>query len=181
MTAEKLPPWQASRLATLLDALSGTPISDAEQASLSWLCGFEAHTVNHLAAVIRRAQAVILAKRAARETDRYRRQLVELCGWAGIDPACQASSTASIAVSVMPLKMNSTSAASSSPPNPVTTRSPDAVAGTEPAPLRNRPNHRRRVRVADDPQAAQPRNDAIVTVEVRWSRPAAPPNPGRVW
>ena len=86
MTAEKLPPWQASRLATLLDALSGTPISDAERASLSWLCGFEAHTVNHLAAVIRRAQAVILAKRVAREADRYRRQLVELCGWAGIDP-----------------------------------------------------------------------------------------------
>ena len=37
-------------------ALDGIPVSDAERASLAWLCGFEAHTVEHLAAVIRRAR-----------------------------------------------------------------------------------------------------------------------------
>ena len=51
-----LPGWQATRLTTLLDALDGIPVSDAERASLGWLCGFEAHTVEHLAAVIRRAR-----------------------------------------------------------------------------------------------------------------------------
>ena len=51
-----LPGWQATRLATLLDALGGIAISDAERVSLGWLCGFEAHTVEHLAAVIRRAR-----------------------------------------------------------------------------------------------------------------------------
>ena len=51
-----LPGWQGTRLATLLDALGGIPISDAERTSLGWVCGFEAHTVEHLAAVIRRAR-----------------------------------------------------------------------------------------------------------------------------
>ena len=51
-----LPGWQAARLATLLDALGGIPVSDAERASLAWVCGFEAHTVEHLAAVISRAR-----------------------------------------------------------------------------------------------------------------------------
>ena len=51
-----LPGWQATRLATLLDVLDGVPVSDAERACLVWLCGFEAHTVEHLAAVIRRAR-----------------------------------------------------------------------------------------------------------------------------
>jgi len=55
--AEPLPPLQAARLATLLDALDGVPVSDAERRSLAWLCGFETHTVVHLAAVIRRARA----------------------------------------------------------------------------------------------------------------------------
>jgi len=54
--AEPLPPYQAARLATLLDALGGVPISDAERRTLAWLCGFETHTVEHLAAVIRRAR-----------------------------------------------------------------------------------------------------------------------------
>ena len=54
--AEPLPPYQAARLATLLDALDGVPISDAERRSLAWLCGFETHTVEHFAAVIRRAR-----------------------------------------------------------------------------------------------------------------------------
>jgi len=51
-----LPPWQATRLATLLDVLDGVPVSDAEHRTLAWVCGFEAHTVEHLAAVIRRAR-----------------------------------------------------------------------------------------------------------------------------
>lgn len=36
---EKLPQWQADRLATLLDALDGAPISDVERGSLTWLWG----------------------------------------------------------------------------------------------------------------------------------------------
>jgi len=51
-----VPPWQADRLATLLDALGGVPISEAERRSLAWLCGFEAATVDNIAAVIRRAR-----------------------------------------------------------------------------------------------------------------------------
>ncbi len=51
-----LPGWQASRLATLLDVLDGVPVSDAERRTLAWVCGFEGHTVEHLAAVIRRAR-----------------------------------------------------------------------------------------------------------------------------
>ena len=55
--AEPLPAWEATRLATLLDALDGIPISEAERRSLAWLCGFEAATVENIAAVIRRARA----------------------------------------------------------------------------------------------------------------------------
>lgn len=51
-------PMQASQLAMLLDALDGVVISDAERASLTWLAGFEAHTVEPLAAVITRAREV---------------------------------------------------------------------------------------------------------------------------
>ena len=54
--AEPVPPWEAARLAVLLDALDGVPISDAERRSLAWLCGFEADTVENLAAVIRRTK-----------------------------------------------------------------------------------------------------------------------------
>jgi len=54
--AEPLPPWEAARLEVLLDALDGVPISEAERRSLAWLCGFEADTVENLAAVIRRAR-----------------------------------------------------------------------------------------------------------------------------
>ena len=55
--SDPLPPWQGTRLATLLDALDGIPVSDAERAALAWVCGFEAHTVEHLAAVISRARS----------------------------------------------------------------------------------------------------------------------------
>ncbi len=56
MTKTTLPPWQAARLTVLLDALGGVPISDAEHRSLVWLAGFEAHTVENIAAVITRAR-----------------------------------------------------------------------------------------------------------------------------
>ncbi len=56
VNGEKLPEWQAARLATLLDALGGIPISDAERRSLIHLAGDELVTVENLAAVIRRAR-----------------------------------------------------------------------------------------------------------------------------
>ena len=40
----------------LLDALDGVPLSDGERASLAWLAGFEARTVENIAAVITRAR-----------------------------------------------------------------------------------------------------------------------------
>jgi hypothetical protein len=39
-----------------LDALDDVPLSDGERASLTWLAGFEAHTVENIAAVITRAR-----------------------------------------------------------------------------------------------------------------------------
>jgi hypothetical protein len=56
MTGVTLPPWQSARLTVLLDALGDVPISDAERRSLVWLAGFEAHTVENVAAVITRAR-----------------------------------------------------------------------------------------------------------------------------
>ncbi|MGH3684080.1 MAG: hypothetical protein ACRDRU_28690 [Pseudonocardiaceae bacterium] len=56
VTTPALSPGQASKLAALLDALSGVPLSDAERASLTWLAGFEACTVENIAAVITRAR-----------------------------------------------------------------------------------------------------------------------------
>jgi len=105
MTGEGLPQWQADRLATLLDALGGISVGARERASLTWLAGFEADTVENIAAVIRRLtkRAEVLDRRAnaaidrtnaaiddARsrhlEADRYRGQLADLCDWAGLDP-----------------------------------------------------------------------------------------------
>ncbi|MBA2695071.1 MAG: hypothetical protein H0U62_04325 [Actinobacteria bacterium] len=48
---------QAEQLAILLDAVGHVRITDAEQASLEWLSGFEVATVKNIAAVIRRARA----------------------------------------------------------------------------------------------------------------------------
>ncbi len=96
--AERLPQWQADRLAMLLNALDGVPITDTERASLTWLAGFEAATVENVAAVIHRIKArsvmavrrLIEARDEARsrhlEADRYRGQLADLCDWAGLDP-----------------------------------------------------------------------------------------------
>ena len=96
--AEKLPQWQADRLATLLDALGGISIGARERASLTWLAGFEADTVENIASVMRRLtkRGEVLDRRAnaARdeaisrhlEADRFRGQLADLCDWAGLDP-----------------------------------------------------------------------------------------------
>jgi len=98
MSGEQLPRWQADRLATLLDALGGIPLGARERASLLWLAGFEAGTVENVAAVMRRLtkRAEVLDRRAnaaiddARsrhlEADRYRGQLIDLCHCEGIDP-----------------------------------------------------------------------------------------------
>ena len=97
MTGERLPQWQTERLATLLDALDGVPVTEAERASLAWLSGFEADTVANIAAVMRRLtrRAEVLDRRASAaiddarsrhlEADRYRGQLNDLCDWAGLD------------------------------------------------------------------------------------------------
>ena len=98
MSAEKLPQWQADRLATLLDALGGISVGARERASLTWLAGFEADTVENIAAVMRRltrrtelldrklTAAIDDARSRHLEADRYRGQLADLCEWAGIDP-----------------------------------------------------------------------------------------------
>ena len=72
--AEPLPPGQATRLASLLAAVAGVPVSDAERRSLAWLAGFEDVTVANIATVIRRARArsASLAARAARDEARSR-------------------------------------------------------------------------------------------------------------
>jgi len=104
MSAERLPAWQADRLALLLDATGGISLGARERASLTWLAGFELGTVENLAAVMRRLakRAEVLDRRAnaaidrtnaaiddARsrhlEADRYRGQLADLCEWAGIE------------------------------------------------------------------------------------------------
>jgi hypothetical protein len=51
-----LPPGQAGKLAVLLDALDGVPLSDGERASPTWLAGFEVCAVDNVAAVITRAR-----------------------------------------------------------------------------------------------------------------------------
>jgi len=98
VTGERLPQWQANRLATLLDALGGISLGARERASLTWLSGFEADTVENIAAVMRRLtkRADVLDRRAnaardeARsrhlEADRFRGQLADLCHAEGIDP-----------------------------------------------------------------------------------------------
>ena len=98
MTGEKLPQWQAARLATLLDALGGISVGARERASLTWLAGFEADTVANIAAVMRRltrrtelldrklAAAIDDARSRHLEADRHRGQLIDLCHCEGIDP-----------------------------------------------------------------------------------------------
>jgi len=98
MSAERLPAWQADRLALLLDATGGISLGARERASLTWLAGFESDTVQNVAAVMGRLtkRAEVLNRRATAaiddarsrhlEADRYRGQLNDLCDWAGIDP-----------------------------------------------------------------------------------------------
>jgi hypothetical protein len=51
-----VPDWQSARLAVLLDALHGVPLSGSELASLRWLSGFEKSIVENVTAVITRAR-----------------------------------------------------------------------------------------------------------------------------
>lgn len=51
-----LPQWQADRLAVLLDALDGVPISGEERRTLTWLAGWEPYIVENVAAVITRVR-----------------------------------------------------------------------------------------------------------------------------
>ena len=96
----QLPAWHAERLALLLDALGGppvTPLSTGERDALTWLAGFERHTAEHLAGLLGRmtrrsthlANQLTKARRAAvsrhNEADRYRHQLADLCDWAGVE------------------------------------------------------------------------------------------------
>lgn len=53
----RLPDWQRARLATLFDACKGIGVSPDERRTLRWLSQWEAHTVENVAAVIRRARA----------------------------------------------------------------------------------------------------------------------------
>ena len=55
-THRHIGPGQTNYLAVLLDALDGVALSDGERASLTWLAGFEVHTVENIAAVITRAR-----------------------------------------------------------------------------------------------------------------------------
>jgi hypothetical protein len=50
------PQWQTDRLAVLLDALDGVPITDDERRSLIWLAGWEKRTIENIAAMIARAR-----------------------------------------------------------------------------------------------------------------------------
>lgn len=49
-------PDPTDRLITLLEALDGVAITDAELASLVWLSGWEKHTVENVAALLCRAR-----------------------------------------------------------------------------------------------------------------------------
>ena len=55
---ESWPAWQRARYAQLLDALDGVPLSADELRSLRWLAGWEAHTVENVCSVIRKARTV---------------------------------------------------------------------------------------------------------------------------
>jgi hypothetical protein len=52
----RLPDWQLARLAILLDALDGVPLSYSEKASLALLAREKLVTVENFAAVMRRAR-----------------------------------------------------------------------------------------------------------------------------
>ncbi|HYZ09390.1 MAG TPA: hypothetical protein VE709_12555 [Pseudonocardiaceae bacterium] len=68
----ELPAWQEARLTQLLDAAAGVTLTEPERTSLAWLAGFEADTVTHVAAVIRRVRGLSgdLASVLARDGDR---------------------------------------------------------------------------------------------------------------
>ena len=53
---DPIPSLQSARLAVLLDALDGVALSNTDRASIAWPAGFEAHTVENIAAVITRSR-----------------------------------------------------------------------------------------------------------------------------
>jgi len=55
----------------LLDALEGVPVTDAERRTLTWLAGFERHTVDNVAALITCVRRTHPGSQA-RSTDRIR-------------------------------------------------------------------------------------------------------------
>jgi hypothetical protein len=54
MSNDPTPSLQSARLAMLLDALDDVTLSSSERVSLTWLAGFEAHTVEDITVVITR-------------------------------------------------------------------------------------------------------------------------------
>lgn len=52
---ERIPQWQRDRFAVLLDACDGLPLTASERRTLLWLASWEPHTVENLAAIIRKA------------------------------------------------------------------------------------------------------------------------------
>lgn len=55
---EPIPAWQRDQLAVLLDACHGLDLGIDESRTLLWLSQWEPHTVENVAAVIRRAKAM---------------------------------------------------------------------------------------------------------------------------
>lgn len=53
---QSLPDWQAQRLALLLDALIGVEITEPELRTLTWLSGWEQHTITNLVSLIGKAR-----------------------------------------------------------------------------------------------------------------------------
>jgi hypothetical protein len=53
-----LPDWQRARLAVLLDAFDGVPITDDERRILVWLAGWEPDTVQMIVNLVQRARQI---------------------------------------------------------------------------------------------------------------------------
>lgn len=76
-----LPLWQANQLGELLAAIGDAELSAEEMRSLTWLAGWEAHTIRHLTAVIARVRSEANPAVAAM------RSWLADCSWADVDSA----------------------------------------------------------------------------------------------
>jgi len=81
-----LPQWQADQLASLLDALGGLPVDEAQRESLMLLAGFDAVQVNSIAGMIRRARLLAVPEAQGKQFARERSRQSALCQLAGVDP-----------------------------------------------------------------------------------------------